>query len=147
MEPNQSAAETSDDTITSTTTTAATEEHLQQSRSYECTFCKRGFTNAQALGGHMNIHRKHKATLTFSPPPAAASAATTTTTMNSFLITAQGKNKPLRLFGDGSADSRNNHQENVMKDPPSPAKEVDLELRLGQVESPGNKITATRKFF
>ncbi|KAM7488292.1 hypothetical protein LguiB_025776 [Lonicera macranthoides] len=30
-------------------------------RSYECTFCKRGFTNAQALGGHMNIHRKEKA--------------------------------------------------------------------------------------
>ncbi|KAL1806454.1 hypothetical protein ACET3Z_029522 [Daucus carota] len=30
-------------------------------RSYECNFCKRGFTNAQALGGHMNIHRKEKA--------------------------------------------------------------------------------------
>ncbi|CAJ2628097.1 transcriptional regulator TAC1-like protein [Trifolium pratense] len=28
--------------------------------SYECTFCKRGFTNAQALGGHMNIHRKDR---------------------------------------------------------------------------------------
>ncbi|KAF7807006.1 Transcriptional regulator TAC1 [Senna tora] len=27
---------------------------------YGCTFCKRGFTKAQALGGHMNIHRKHK---------------------------------------------------------------------------------------
>lgn len=30
-------------------------------RSYDCTFCKRGFTNAQALGGHMNIHRKDRA--------------------------------------------------------------------------------------
>ncbi|KAG6658756.1 hypothetical protein I3843_04G174200 [Carya illinoinensis] len=29
-------------------------------RSYECVFCKRGFTTAQALGGHMNIHRKDK---------------------------------------------------------------------------------------
>ncbi|KGN61620.1 hypothetical protein Csa_006775 [Cucumis sativus] len=29
-------------------------------RSYECIFCKRGFTNAQALGGHMNIHRKDR---------------------------------------------------------------------------------------
>ncbi|RRT42660.1 hypothetical protein B296_00054667 [Ensete ventricosum] len=28
---------------------------------YECTFCKRGFSNAQALGGHMNIHRKDRA--------------------------------------------------------------------------------------
>ncbi|KAK1437311.1 hypothetical protein QVD17_03102 [Tagetes erecta] len=31
------------------------------SRSYECIFCKRGLTSAQALGGHMNIHRKHRA--------------------------------------------------------------------------------------
>lgn len=30
-------------------------------RSYECIFCKRGFTNAQALGGHMNIHRSDRA--------------------------------------------------------------------------------------
>ncbi|CAM8995103.1 hypothetical protein QQ045_009116 [Rhodiola kirilowii] len=30
-------------------------------RSFECTYCKRGFTNAQALGGHMNIHRKDRA--------------------------------------------------------------------------------------
>lgn len=30
-------------------------------RSYECVYCKRGFTNAQALGGHMNIHRKDRA--------------------------------------------------------------------------------------
>ncbi|KAG6727071.1 hypothetical protein I3842_02G113300 [Carya illinoinensis] len=29
-------------------------------RSYKCSFCKRGFTNAQALGGHMNIHRKDR---------------------------------------------------------------------------------------
>ncbi|XP_050369287.1 transcriptional regulator TAC1-like [Argentina anserina] len=32
-------------------------------KSYECTFCRRGFSNAQALGGHMNIHRKDKAKL------------------------------------------------------------------------------------
>ncbi|GAV76550.1 hypothetical protein CFOL_v3_20023, partial [Cephalotus follicularis] len=32
-------------------------------RSYTCSFCKRGFSNAQALGGHMNIHRKDRARL------------------------------------------------------------------------------------
>lgn len=32
-----------------------------QTRSYTCTFCKRGFSNAQALGGHMNIHRRDRA--------------------------------------------------------------------------------------
>ncbi|MCD7467400.1 hypothetical protein HAX54_004820 [Datura stramonium] len=31
-------------------------------RFYECVFCKRGFNTAQALGGHMNIHRKDKVT-------------------------------------------------------------------------------------
>ncbi|XP_068310315.1 zinc finger protein 11-like [Pyrus communis] len=35
----------------------------QAAKLYECNFCKRGFTNAQALGGHMNIHRKDKAKL------------------------------------------------------------------------------------
>ncbi|KAJ9146702.1 hypothetical protein P3X46_028935 [Hevea brasiliensis] len=39
------------------------EQGSSQVRSYECTFCKRGFSNAQALGGHMNIHRKDKARL------------------------------------------------------------------------------------
>ncbi|KAK1420543.1 hypothetical protein QVD17_22226 [Tagetes erecta] len=36
------------------------EAELQDVRSYECTYCKHGFTNAQALGGHMNVHRKEK---------------------------------------------------------------------------------------
>ncbi|KAL6968216.1 hypothetical protein U1Q18_045985 [Sarracenia purpurea var. burkii] len=30
-------------------------------RCYKCVFCKRGFNTAQALGGHMNIHRKERA--------------------------------------------------------------------------------------
>ena len=37
---------------------------ISAKRSYECSFCKRGFTNAQALGGHMNIHRKDRANRT-----------------------------------------------------------------------------------
>lgn len=39
-----------------------------QPRTYECNFCKRGFSNAQALGGHMNIHRKDKAKLKQTSP-------------------------------------------------------------------------------
>ncbi|KAL8039344.1 hypothetical protein ABFS82_10G029000 [Erythranthe guttata] len=31
--------------------------------SYSCSFCRRGFSNAQALGGHMNIHRRDRAKL------------------------------------------------------------------------------------
>ncbi|XP_047159457.1 transcriptional regulator SUPERMAN-like [Vigna umbellata] len=48
---------------------------LGTARSYECIFCKRGFTTAQALGGHMNIHRKQRAnnnTKPTVPPPSTS---------------------------------------------------------------------------
>lgn len=38
-------------------------------RSYTCSFCKREFRSAQALGGHMNVHRRDRARLRQSPPP------------------------------------------------------------------------------
>ncbi|WOK98763.1 transcriptional regulator SUPERMAN-like [Canna indica] len=41
-------------------------------RSYFCSFCKREFNSAQALGGHMNVHRRERARLrrlSFSPLP------------------------------------------------------------------------------
>ncbi|KAL7251514.1 hypothetical protein ACSBR1_013365 [Camellia fascicularis] len=38
-------------------------------RSYTCSFCKREFKSAQALGGHMNVHRRDRARLRQSPPP------------------------------------------------------------------------------
>ncbi|ERN08021.1 zinc finger protein 10-like [Amborella trichopoda] len=38
-------------------------------RSYSCTFCKREFRSAQALGGHMNVHRRDRARLRQSPSP------------------------------------------------------------------------------
>ncbi|KAK4802487.1 hypothetical protein SAY86_000690 [Trapa natans] len=31
-------------------------------RSYTCSFCKREFQSAQALGGHMNVHRRDRVT-------------------------------------------------------------------------------------
>lgn len=37
-------------------------------RSYSCSFCKRKFRSAQALGGHMNVHRRDRARLRQSPP-------------------------------------------------------------------------------
>ncbi|KAL1562122.1 transcriptional regulator SUPERMAN-like [Salvia divinorum] len=36
-------------------------------RSYVCSFCKREFQCAQALGGHMNVHRRDRARLRQSP--------------------------------------------------------------------------------
>lgn len=51
------------------------EDHSGSGRCYECVFCKRGFTTAQALGGHMNIHRKDRAKT--SKPSFAASSSST----------------------------------------------------------------------
>lgn len=48
-------------------------------RSYTCTFCRREFRSAQALGGHMNVHRRDRALLHQPPPP-------TPTPTSSFLI-------------------------------------------------------------
>ncbi|TYI70040.1 hypothetical protein E1A91_D08G194100v1 [Gossypium mustelinum] len=39
-------------------------------RSYTCTFCRREFRSAQALGGHMNVHRRDRARLHQTHPPA-----------------------------------------------------------------------------
>ncbi|KAF8018887.1 hypothetical protein BT93_H3701 [Corymbia citriodora subsp. variegata] len=53
----------------------AEQQCSSQVRSYECIFCKRGFSNAQALGGHMNIHRKDKAKLKQSSTTSPYSAS------------------------------------------------------------------------
>lgn len=47
-------------------------------RSYSCSFCGRKFMSAQALGGHMNVHRRERAKLKQSPishSPSSNSAA------------------------------------------------------------------------
>lgn len=36
-------------------------------RSYSCNFCMRQFRSAQALGGHMNVHRRDRARLQNNP--------------------------------------------------------------------------------
>ncbi|KAG6490068.1 hypothetical protein ZIOFF_051350 [Zingiber officinale] len=45
-------------------------------RSYSCAFCRRGFKSAQALGGHMNVHRRDRALLRRQRPESCPSAAT-----------------------------------------------------------------------
>ncbi|XP_010530023.1 PREDICTED: uncharacterized protein LOC104806701 isoform X2 [Tarenaya hassleriana] len=41
-------------------------------RSYTCNFCRREFRSAQALGGHMNVHRRDRAARAPTPPAARA---------------------------------------------------------------------------
>ncbi|PIN17085.1 hypothetical protein CDL12_10277 [Handroanthus impetiginosus] len=60
IDPSSSGVDTSSQMIISSDDFT---QNFVQTRSYRCTFCKRGFSNAQALGGHMNIHRKDRAKL------------------------------------------------------------------------------------
>ena len=50
-------------------------------RSYSCSFCQREFRTAQALGGHMNVHRRERAHA--NQMAQLRNAATTTTTKTS----------------------------------------------------------------
>ncbi|XP_058767528.1 transcriptional regulator SUPERMAN-like [Vicia villosa] len=43
--------------------------HPWPPRSYTCSFCRKEFKSAQALGGHMNVHRRDRARLRQSSPP------------------------------------------------------------------------------
>ncbi|VVB07221.1 unnamed protein product [Arabis nemorensis] len=104
-------------------------------RMYECTFCKRGFTNAQALGGHMNIHRRdrlNKAKLQNEAGDVALSGDRRCfhvavsdprgyELVDSVMLRTTTSNLSLRI---GSMATR---RENVVVE----GDEIDLELRLG----------------
>ncbi|EEF42428.1 transcriptional regulator SUPERMAN [Ricinus communis] len=60
-------------------------------RSYTCTFCRREFRSAQALGGHMNVHRRDRARLHQTPPGSINpnSSSTNSTSASTFIIPAR----------------------------------------------------------
>lgn len=114
-----------------------------QARSYSCTFCKRGFSNAQALGGHMNIHRRDRAKLKQSSEE------------NLLSLDISIKNN---TNDEAVIDLEENHHE-----PPQRGKSIigttqlpqrieekkadlDLELRLG-LEPQESSTLSTRSFF
>ncbi|CAM8950039.1 unnamed protein product [Rhodiola kirilowii] len=49
-------------------------------RSYTCSFCRREFKSAQALGGHMNVHRRDRAKLKQALSPTSSETILHTTT-------------------------------------------------------------------
>ncbi|KAJ4848005.1 hypothetical protein Tsubulata_009333 [Turnera subulata] len=60
-------------------------------RSYTCTFCRREFRSAQALGGHMNVHRRDRARLHQTQPPrgSVVNHPSVSTSSSAFIIPAQ----------------------------------------------------------
>ncbi|KAL1195872.1 Transcriptional regulator TAC1 [Cardamine amara subsp. amara] len=115
-----------------------------QARPYICDFCERGFSNAQALGGHMNIHRKDRAKLRQANlKEEDIEEAISTTSRNRFdqdlielpffvdtvgpTTTKQEDDKIENCLGD----EEENKMKILQKALSQSAEFIDLELRLG----------------
>ncbi|KAI9119360.1 hypothetical protein K1719_010035 [Acacia pycnantha] len=88
------------------------ERGISTGRSYGCVFCKRGFTTAQALGGHMNIHRKDRAKSTKS----SFSASTSTKMIEDHEIDHTISSSPPENYFSSEVDNNSNYNYNY---PPS----------------------------
>ncbi|CAL0332492.1 unnamed protein product [Lupinus luteus] len=138
-------------------------------RSYECNFCKRGFSNAQALGGHMNIHRKDKEKLkqtsTLSNqfsldnnpqkvPPLLPWNMSLKDGVSSRDETHVVQIKQLPLFDDSKKpqsealrEINDESETRVLPCSQGSSSELDLELRLGLDPEDSSATMGTRKFF
>ena len=97
-------------------------------RSYSCSFCRREFRSAQALGGHMNVHRRDRARLKqpYSPQNEILSVdleKITTQPLNSVQIsfTSLGYLYPSSL-GVLTHNNTNPNSDPYSHAPPSPSK-------------------------
>ncbi|KAL6505194.1 hypothetical protein OROGR_025011 [Orobanche gracilis] len=65
-------------------------------RNYRCSFCKKEFKSAQALGGHMNVHRRDRARMRLSSPSSSESPPNPNPNPNpnpSFFLSSSSKPK------------------------------------------------------
>ncbi|KAI6698320.1 hypothetical protein NL676_018439 [Syzygium grande] len=112
-------------------------------KSYTCAFCRRGFSNAQALGGHMNIHRRDRAKLRESMEESALSlgvipSKNAVPAENHNDEKSSNKSPPkgprtTSIENKTCAQARDDvlEQERMQSSPSSDWIELDLELRLG----------------
>ncbi|XP_074326794.1 uncharacterized protein LOC141664739 [Apium graveolens] len=63
-------------------------------RNYNCTFCKKEFKSAQALGGHMNVHRRDRARQLTQQHSSSSSSSEQLNTSSSHLIPSNPNPKP-----------------------------------------------------
>ncbi|CAF1967093.1 BnaC07g48230D [Brassica napus] len=67
-------------------------------RSYTCSFCKRELRSAQALGGHMNVHRRERARLRLQQSSSSSSTPSPPYPNPNYSYPAMATSHPLTLF-------------------------------------------------
>ncbi|CAK8534986.1 unnamed protein product [Lathyrus sativus] len=77
--------------------------HPWPPRSYTCSFCRKEFKSAQALGGHMNVHRRDRARLRQSSPPTTHHELQTQTQGSSMLNLNNNPTNPNNFFSNNSS--------------------------------------------
>ncbi|KAG5567459.1 hypothetical protein RHGRI_002868 [Rhododendron griersonianum] len=86
-----------------------TSGHIWPQRNYPCAFCKKQFKSAQALGGHMNIHRRERAqlrsSLVLSPNPTLDCPNPNPNSKPSFLVPHASHHSSLTTPSLGSLSS------------------------------------------
>ena len=149
--------------------TACDTDYLQGSshvRSYTCAFCKRGFSNAQALGGHMNIHRRDRAKLkqgfdenflsldiTKSSEEISHAPKTPFALPNDQHDCVTPRNKaseeaqPQPFIADVKAGTDGDEDNKMQLNHASSQAGLDLELRLGSDPHESSTRSNTREFF
>ncbi|KAK4351401.1 hypothetical protein RND71_030714 [Anisodus tanguticus] len=121
-------------------------------RCYACSFCKREFRCAQALGGHMNVHRRDRARIKQSQNEALSQSQTKTISKPQKQSPAGCKSvifsyspaikelacrkvslaPPLGISMETMHSKRHKTNNMVSSSPmPCPMEDIDLELRLG----------------
>lgn len=130
---------------------------------YSCSFCQRGFSNARALGGHMNIHRRDRAKLKQSAEEKLLSLDISIKTTGDPNDPSDLEEKFLFRLGAGEEKQARNHKYpfsfphkddhhgHVPQIPHLPSfeektAELDLELRLG-LHPQESATLNTRSFF
>ncbi|XP_051129881.1 zinc finger protein 11-like [Andrographis paniculata] len=125
-------------------------------RSYTCNFCRREFRSAQALGGHMNVHRRDRARLHHAaapeprplllrPPASAANSLCLRLypipdrrSSAAMLTPNPSPEFPKTIKTPAAADPSavNSRDNNNNADNSAAMEELDLELRLGRPPPP-----------
>ncbi|KAF2302493.1 hypothetical protein GH714_036558 [Hevea brasiliensis] len=101
-------------------------------RSYECIFCKRGFTTAQALGGHMNIHRKDRA----KPRPNSSVPSISGKVDDDYHVSFRGY-PPIQSYSPHYSTAHHHHHE--LLNPFEEDWRRNLSLQIGPSHVDGNK--------